>query len=79
MSGLTLRFPHHAHLTQYSVLMITEFSLGELVLGCVAGDGDAAFEGWSVLCVPIITNGFHPLQPLPWCLQEQTQQYQFLL
>jgi hypothetical protein len=50
--------------------VVTELSLEELVLGCVAGDGDAALEGWAVLCVPIITNGFHPLLPLPLGLAE---------
>jgi hypothetical protein len=50
--------------------VVTELSLKELVLGCVAGDGDAALEGWAVLCVPIIRNGFHPIQPLPLGLTE---------
>jgi hypothetical protein len=50
--------------------MVTELSLGELVLGCVTGDGDAALEGWAVVCVTIITYGFHTLLPLPLGLAE---------
>jgi hypothetical protein len=39
--------------------VVTELSLEELVL-----------EGWAILCVPIITNGFHPIHPLPLGLAE---------
>jgi hypothetical protein len=41
---------------------------GELVLRCVPGDGDAAFEGWAVVSVSTISYVPHPLQDIPWGL-----------
>jgi hypothetical protein len=38
---------------------------GELVLRLVSGDGDAAFDGWSVASVSTINYEPHPLQAFP--------------
>jgi hypothetical protein len=43
---------------------------GELVLGCVAGDGDVALEGWAVVSVSNINYVPHPLQALSCVLAD---------
>jgi hypothetical protein len=43
---------------------------GELVLGCVSGDGDAALEGWAIVSVSIIFYLPQPFQALLWGLVE---------
>lgn len=41
---------------------------GELVYGCVSGDGVVALDGWTIVSVSIIMYVPNPLQPLPWGL-----------
>jgi hypothetical protein len=43
---------------------------GEVVLGCVSEDGDAALEGWAVVSITIIFYLPQPFQDLPWGLVE---------
>ena len=71
MSGLSLTSNHcvsctvidgHVHSGPGAQLQ------GELFLGLVSGDGDAALVGWVICCATISIYVPHPLQALPWGL-----------
>jgi hypothetical protein len=58
VSGLTTRSTHCASCTvTYGCVLCghrTQLQ-GELILGCVSGDGDVALEGWTVISNTIMT------------------------
>lgn len=73
LSGLTLISPHYLpspviHDRVFSGQMAQ--LQGGLVLDHISADVVAAFEGWAVVSVPIITFLPNPQQPLLWGLMD---------
>lgn len=73
VSGLTLTSPHCVSCTVIHGRVLGGHRAqlqGELVLGCVSGDGGSALEGGAVVSATIIAYVPDPLQPLPWKLAD---------
>jgi hypothetical protein len=73
VSGLTLSSPHCASCTVIHSCVLCGHRAhlhGELALGHVSGDRDAALDGWAVVSASTTIDVPHPLQALPWGLAD---------